>query len=82
VLFLTANAWGLMVRAIIKLQGKDGPLAAALGRNRKGRISAWVYLAAIPLAFVHPAIAAALYVSVAALWLVPDTRIERRVPKQ
>jgi uncharacterized membrane protein len=82
ILFLTANAWGLMVRAIVKLQGKTGPLATALGKNMKGRISAWLYAAAIPLAFVHPAISATLYVVVATLWVVPDMRIERRVPKE
>jgi uncharacterized membrane protein len=81
VLFLTANAWGFLVRAIFKLQGKDGPLATALGKNAKGRISSWLYLIAIPVAFVHPAISAAMYVGVAAIWLVPDRRIESRVEK-
>ena len=35
--------------------------------------------AAIPLAFVSPWIASALYVFVAALWLIPDPRIERKL---
>ena len=33
----------------------------------------------IPLAFVHPAISGALYVAVAAMWLIPDRRIEARI---
>jgi len=38
-----------------------------------------IYATAIPLAFVHPVIAGALYITVAAIWLCPDPRIERRV---
>ena len=36
-----------------------------------------MYIAAIPLAFVHPGIADLIYVTVAIIWLVPDPRIER-----
>jgi hypothetical protein len=43
----------------------------------KGRISLAIYAAGILLSFANPWIAIALYVSVAALWLVPDRRIER-----
>jgi hypothetical protein len=35
-----------------------------------------LYAAAIPLAFMHQAIADALYVTVALIWLIPDRRIE------
>jgi uncharacterized membrane protein len=52
-------------------------LAAAVGRDWKGKISPVLYLAAVPLAFVSPWIAIGLYVFVALLWLVPDRRIER-----
>jgi TMEM175 potassium channel family protein len=54
-------------------------LAEALGSDVKGKISAVLYLAAIPLAFVHQLIADAVYVGVALIWLVPDRRIERRL---
>lgn len=43
----------------------------------KGKISVALYAAAIPLAFVAPWLACALYVSVAIMWLVPDRRLER-----
>ena len=52
-------------------------LATALGRDFKGKASLVLYIAAIPLAFVSPWLAAALYVAVAMMWLVPDRRIER-----
>jgi hypothetical protein len=38
-----------------------------------------LYVAAIPLAFVHRLIAAAIYVLVALIWLIPDRRIESRL---
>jgi hypothetical protein len=37
------------------------------------------YIAAVPLAFVHPAISGAIYVIVASIWFVPDRRIEARL---
>ena len=52
-------------------------LAAAVGHDIKGKVSAVLYLTAIPLAFVHQLIADGIYVCVALMWLVPDRRIER-----
>ena len=52
-------------------------LRAAVGRDLKGKVSPLLYLIAIPAAFVHQAIAGAIYVGVALMWLVPDRRIER-----
>ncbi len=48
-----------------------------MGRDLKGKGSAALYLAAIPLAFVDQRISDAIYVVVALIWLVPDRRIER-----
>jgi len=42
---------------------------------KSGRTSG--FSAAIPLACIHPWIADALFVAVALIWLIPDTRIER-----
>jgi uncharacterized membrane protein len=60
-------------------QGKGSKLAAAVGRDVKGKLSAALYAAAIPLAFVREWIADAIYVLVALMWLVPDRRIESRL---
>jgi hypothetical protein len=38
-----------------------------------------IYLAAIGLTFVRSWLAAALYVLVEIIWLVPDRRIEKRI---
>jgi uncharacterized membrane protein len=75
VLLIAAIAWLILQRAIIRHGG--GALAQMLGSDRKGTISPLLYLAGIGLSFARPWIAELLYAVVAALWLVPDRRIER-----
>jgi uncharacterized membrane protein len=79
VLFVAANAYLLLQRAIIRADGPDAPLARAVGRDRKGLVSWLGYLVAIPLSFVRPWIADALYVLIVLMWLIPDRRIERQL---
>lgn len=76
VLLLAAIAYFILVRSIIKAQGPDSRLARILGRDLKSKVSVGLYAAAIPLAFLAPWIADAIYVAVALIWLVPDKRIE------
>lgn len=78
-LLLAAIAYFILQTAIIAEEGPDSRLRAALGRDLKGKISPLLYFAAIPLAFVSPWIALAVYVFVALMWLVPDRRIESAV---
>jgi uncharacterized membrane protein len=77
VLLLSAVAYFILTKALLALHGHDSVLATALGRDFKGKISLVIYLAAVPLSFVHSWIACALYVLVTVMWLVPDRRIER-----
>jgi uncharacterized membrane protein len=79
VLLMASIGYWILVRAIIAGQGPQSRLAQAIGRDFKGKISTAIYAAAIPLAFVHQAIADLLYVAVVLLWLVPDRRIESRL---
>jgi len=76
-LFMPAIAYYLLQRAILRKEGPHSTLAKALGRDFKGKISPFLYLAAIFLAFVNPLISSAIYVLVALMWLIPDPRIER-----
>jgi uncharacterized membrane protein len=77
VLLMAALAYWILQQRLIHAQGPHSRLAAALGRDFKGNISPFVYLAAIGLSFVQPWMAQALYVAVAAMWLIPDRRLER-----
>ena len=74
---MPAIAYYLLQRAIVRAQGRHSVLAHALGSDIKGKISPVLYAAAIALAFVQPWISIAIYALVAAIWLVPDRRIER-----
>jgi uncharacterized membrane protein len=77
VLFLCAIAYTILLRTILAAQPQmNARLAEAIGNDRKGKFSLVFYVAAIPLAFVHRYIADLLYVAVALIWLVPDSRIE------
>jgi len=77
VLLLSAVAYFILTKALLALHGHDSVLATALGGDFKGKISLVIYLAAVPLSFVHSWIACALYVLVTVMWLVPDRRIEK-----
>jgi uncharacterized membrane protein len=76
ILLLAAVAYFILARSLIALHGADSVVAAALGRDFKGKASIAIYAAAIPLAFVNTWPAFGLYVLVAVIWLVPDRRIE------
>jgi uncharacterized membrane protein len=82
VLLMAAIAYYVLQHAIIVQQGRNSLLAAAIGRDWKGKLSIVFYLLAIPLAFVSPWIASGLFIFVAILWLVPDRRIERMLAKR
>ena len=77
VLLMAAIAYWLLQWAILRREGPDSTLGRAVGRDLKGKISPVLYVIAIPAAFMHAAIAGALYIVVAVIWLVPDQRIER-----
>ena len=49
----------------------------ATGSDLKGQLSILAYLTAIGAAFFFPPAAIAIYVAVAAMWLIPDRRFER-----
>jgi uncharacterized membrane protein len=78
-LLLCGAAYTLLQAAIIAYQGPQSRLAAAVGGDRKGKLSVVAYAVAVPCAFARPGIALAIYVAVSLMWLVPDRRIESRL---
>jgi uncharacterized membrane protein len=75
-LLMPAIAYNLLQRAILHRHGAQSVLAHALGSDIKGKVSPVLYAAAIALAFLNSWLSIALYVLVAAIWFVPDRRIE------
>jgi uncharacterized membrane protein len=82
VMLFAAIAYTLLQHTITTLEGKSGRLATAVGKDYKGKLSMALWAAAIPLAFVHQVISDAIYVLVAVMWLVPDSRIESTLESQ
>ena len=78
VLLMAAVAFRMLQGRIIALHGRESTLAQAVGSDLKGKLSPLFYLAAIAASFLHTALAGAIYVAVALMWLIPDRRIESR----
>ena len=76
-LLLAAVAYYLLESALIRQQGRDGPLARATNRDWKWKVSPAIYVIGIGLSFLNPLLAVAAYTVVAAIWLIPDRRVER-----
>jgi uncharacterized membrane protein len=79
VLLMAALAWPILLYTIVRAEGPASRLRTAVGAGTKEKVSLVCYIAAIPVALIRPEFAAALFVLVALLWLVPDRRIERLV---
>jgi uncharacterized membrane protein len=76
VLLMASIAYLILQQFIIESQGSESILKQAVGNDWKGKISAVIYLIAIPTAFWSQWVSQGLYVLVALVWLVPDRRIE------
>ncbi|MDJ0365929.1 TMEM175 family protein [Hymenobacter sp. H14-R3] len=78
ILLGSAVAYAILQNCIIAVNGgPTSPLARAVGRDWKGKLSPVLYLVGIAGSFWLPWLAGACYVFVALMWLVPDRRIER-----
>jgi uncharacterized membrane protein len=81
VLLMAGVAYTILLLAIVRHEGPESKLAAAVGRDFKGKTSVAAYVLAVPMAFVNPLISVGLYVLVAGMWLIPDPRIESRLDR-
>jgi uncharacterized membrane protein len=77
VLLMCGIAYYILSRLLIAHHGRESNLAVALGSDRKGTGSLVLYAVAIALSFFSAPAAFAIYVLVAAIWFIPDRRIER-----
>jgi uncharacterized membrane protein len=77
VLLMAAMAYWNLQRLIIRSQGPNSLLRQAVGGDWKGTVSPLLYAIGIVAALFAPYLAGAIYALVAAIWLVPDKRIER-----
>ncbi|MDE2071967.1 MAG: DUF1211 domain-containing protein [Alphaproteobacteria bacterium] len=77
VLLMAAITYWLLQGRILAQHPAESALRREFKRDWKGELSPLLYLSAICAAFYRPWIAWSLYALVAAIWVVPDKRIER-----
>jgi uncharacterized membrane protein len=78
---LAGLAFFILSHSLIALHGQDSVLAIALGQDIKSKVSLVIYAVAVPIAFVYAWAAFSLYVVVAIIWLIPDSRIEKTLSR-
>jgi uncharacterized membrane protein len=77
VLLGCAIAYTLLTLALLALHEPGSQLVQAIGSDRKGRLSLFMYVVALACSFVVPWISVGLFVTVAIIWFLPDRRVER-----
>ena len=82
-LLCCAIAYYVLQTCIIRNQSADGPLAKAVARDFKGKISPLLYVCGILAAWGLSAWGGMMFfVGVALMWLVPDRRVEKVIARQ
>src|SRR5690348_3111224 len=79
VLLAAGYAYLVLQAQIVAVDGPDSAVARAVGRDRKGLVSRVCLAGGVAASFYRPWIGWALYATVAAIWFVPDRRIERQL---
>ena len=78
-LLAAAVSYTVLQARLIRIQGAESRLARAIRNDAKGKWSMALYVLGSAGAFLSPWVSVAAYVAVAAIWIVPDRRIERAV---
>ncbi|ASN53770.1 TMEM175 family protein [Sinomonas sp. R1AF57] len=78
-LLAAAVSYTILQTRLIRIQGAESRLARAIRNDAKGKWSMGLYVLGSAGAFLSPWVSVAAYVAVAAIWIVPDRRIERAV---
>lgn len=79
VLLMSGVAYYILSQCLAHLHGKESTLAIAIGKDKKGMASVLIYLAGVGLSFIDPLFGAISYILVAAMWFIPDRRIEKKI---
>ena len=77
--FMAGVAYYFLAHCLASLHGKNSTLATALGNDWKGIISVVIYAVGIGLCFIKPWLGVTTYMLVAAMWFIPDKRIENKL---
>ncbi len=76
VLFMNGVAYTILALTLSKLHGAGSALAKVMESDRKGKLSLLFYAIGIAVSFFNNWVGFACYIIVAAMWFIPDKRIE------
>jgi uncharacterized membrane protein len=80
---LCGLAYTILQKTIEACHRDDVRLKEIMARQkRKGIMSLLIYTTAVAMAYVNTLISGLLFVTVAAMWLIPDKKIERLVGRE
>jgi uncharacterized membrane protein len=79
VLILPSLSYAALIWALLAAPGQSATLGALLAGSTKGKLSTALYVLALAVSPFLPMLAVAIDVFVAAIWIVPDRQIERRL---
>jgi uncharacterized membrane protein len=79
ILLMAGVAYYILAHCLTAVHGKDSVLAQAIGKDKKGIISVILYITGIACSFINSWIGFSIYVIVAAIWFIPDRRIEKKI---
>jgi uncharacterized membrane protein len=76
VLIMNGIAYTILAKALVRHHGENSLIAKAIGDDWKGKISIIIYAVAIGFSWINATVGFVLYAVVAAIWFIPDKRIE------
>ncbi|MFM9873377.1 MAG: TMEM175 family protein [Fimbriimonadaceae bacterium] len=79
-LLICGLAYFFLQTSIIQAHGPDSELKKAIGSDWKGKSSPILYSAGILLGLINQWFGIAIYIAIAAMWFIPDRRIEKSLP--
>jgi uncharacterized membrane protein len=79
ILLMSAFAYQVLEANLVRLEGRDAPLAQAVRKRGKEKLSLTIYAVGLAAAFFAPVLSLVCYLVVAVMWVVPDRRVERQL---
>jgi len=79
ILLFCAIAFNILKSCIVHTEGQNSLVGKAMKNDLKGKLSIILYFSGIIISFFNEWISGSIYFFVALMWLIPDSRIEKRI---
>jgi uncharacterized membrane protein len=79
ILMMNGLTYTILARQLVLEAGPQSELAKAFGKDWKSKLSVVIYAVAVIISYFCSWVGFGLYWVVALIWIIPDTRIEKKV---